>query len=560
MKKLFYVLGLMFVTLTLSNCAKNEVDVILPEDKPNFHIVAKTDNMTRTTLDATNYTIAWTDSDQLNVFYRQTSSSDAYSKATFTASATNYAGGNFDGTVTLTPEHNYDWYVMYPYNSYVTSCDGSTGSFKLGNQTQTGNNSTAHIGAADVMVGKHINTLSPNIALSHLGVLHKFTITNTESSDITIKSIKIDGGSVTVGGHYPINFTLDTPSLLTTTPSPAWTTTTLTVSSGSAIANGASAAFYMILPPFTIAKDNSLIFTVTDSNDKVCTLTKTVSAEGGLTFEAGKSYNANLDFAFDPVVTVSGTSVELANTAASTATFTVTSDTDWTASKSGSGYTFTPSSGTASSDPVTITVTASNAGGSSLAELGAITIIAGNTSKSVTVKQAGSAAATVIWEDDFSTITAGSTTALSSLLGSKSGFSGSYSELANVYPNNDNATGGSLKLGSSGKKGTITTPKLTNVVGTQNLRVTFKASYWNGTSESKTLTITVNGGGMSSTSTITLANMATTNTVNGGNSDANFGECEFTITGATPTTTITIAATNASKNRFYFDDLKITTN
>ena len=107
---------------------------------------------------------------------------------------------------------------------------------------------------------------------------------------------------------------------------------------------------------------------------------------------------------------------------------------------------------------------------------------------------------------------------------------------ANAY-----GAGGAAKFGTSSKKGSATTPAL-NFTGTATL--TFKAGAWNNGSEGTNLELSMTGGTLSTTS-VTLVKGAWT-------------EYEVTITNATAGAKITIAAKNASKNRFFLDDVKIT--
>ena len=100
--------------------------------------------------------------------------------------------------------------------------------------------------------------------------------------------------------------------------------------------------------------------------------------------------------------------------------------------------------------------------------------------------------------------------------------------------------GGSAKFGTSSKKGKATTPAL-KVTGTATL--TFKAGAWNNGSEGTTLNLSMTGGTLSVKS-VTLTKAAWT-------------EYEVTITDATEGAQITFEAKNASKNRFFLDDIMI---
>ena len=99
-----------------------------------------------------------------------------------------------------------------------------------------------------------------------------------------------------------------------------------------------------------------------------------------------------------------------------------------------------------------------------------------------------------------------------------------------------------IKLGASKKKGVVTTPKL-GVTGDAELR--FKAGAWQG--DGKTINITINNGGTLSASSVTLVNEA-------------FSDYTINISDATPESTITFSAKNASDNRFFLDEVEVYTN
>ena len=101
-----------------------------------------------------------------------------------------------------------------------------------------------------------------------------------------------------------------------------------------------------------------------------------------------------------------------------------------------------------------------------------------------------------------------------------------------------------IKLGSASKKGSATTPALTQLSGDATL--SFKAAAWNGNSESTTLKLTISGGGTLTLTSVTLVKGAWTT-------------YEVQITDGTPSSTITFAAANTSNNRFFLDEVKITT-
>ena len=101
-----------------------------------------------------------------------------------------------------------------------------------------------------------------------------------------------------------------------------------------------------------------------------------------------------------------------------------------------------------------------------------------------------------------------------------------------------------IKLGSGSKKGSATTPALTQLSGDATL--SFKAAAWNGNTESTTLKLSISGGGTLTQTSVTLVKGAWTT-------------YEVQIKDGTPSSKITFEAANASNNRFFLDEVIITT-
>ncbi len=86
------------------------------------------------------------------------------------------------------------------------------------------------------------------------------------------------------------------------------------------------------------------------------------------------------------VLTVSKTSIDLGYAADAAATFEVFANNAWTLATTGSGFTVSPSSGAANTTTV-VTVTASAAGGEQDADLGSITVTAGDKTETIAISQ-----------------------------------------------------------------------------------------------------------------------------------------------------------------------------
>ena len=103
---------------------------------------------------------------------------------------------------------------------------------------------------------------------------------------------------------------------------------------------------------------------------------------------------------------------------------------------------------------------------------------------------------------------------------------------------------GAAKFGASKKSGSATTPSLTVSSGS-SYTLSFNAAPWS--NESTTMTVTVTGGTINSSSTATTGTMTT----------GQWNNYEYTIVASSTSMTI---AFSASKNRFFLDEVSITAN
>ena len=110
-----------------------------------------------------------------------------------------------------------------------------------------------------------------------------------------------------------------------------------------------------------------------------------------------------------------------------------------------------------------------------------------------------------------------------------------------VFSNGSGASA-CAKFGTGSSKGSAKTPAL-GAAGA--LSLSFKAGAWNGSSEGTTLKLSVSAGNIDKSS-VTLTKGA-------------FNTYTATITNATAETTITFEAANSSNNRFFLDDVVVTT-
>ena len=291
-KSFVYAAGLMCLALSITDCQKELVDQTTPASEPNFELFARpvTTKTANNDLDT-----KWVAEDAINVFHAEAGSTEYVSDGKFTVK--DIETGRFDGTVkTLDADKSYDWYAFYPYTSQITTPgDREVGWVTVGgtSQTQTGNGSRAHLaGESCPLYGIASNVASdkvPSIVMNHLTSVIKVSVTNNSGEDLTVSSVSFTGTEDIVGTYY-INFADSPVAYKSSGDKYVSSTASLTVSGGTAIANGASADFYIALKPFT-AKTGSTLKLAVNGYEKTRTLDKDI------TFTAGhiKPLNFNYD-------------------------------------------------------------------------------------------------------------------------------------------------------------------------------------------------------------------------------------------------------------------------
>ena len=303
MKKFILSLGLILMALNLTNCAKFEEATPAVETKGDFVIYASTD--TRTANDGLN--TVWSIGDDMSVFHAVTNGTTYTKDGQFKLQ--DVASGQFLGNVngTLDAEKVYDWYAMYPYSSYVPGpANTGSGFMTIGcsasaTQTQTGNNSMAHVAGKNYpLVGKAYAVpanQSPALAMTHVATLLEFEVTNSLDEAITVSNIKFTAPSYLVGTFY-IDFD-DISKISAASSGSSYTskTATLIVKNGEAIEAGESAKFYLPVAPFEAAANAKLSIEVNvTAGEKVGMLAKEITLANATSFVAGKIKNVKVNY------------------------------------------------------------------------------------------------------------------------------------------------------------------------------------------------------------------------------------------------------------------------
>lgn len=303
MKKFILSLGLILMALNLTNCAKFEEATPAVETKGDFVIYASTE--TRTANDGLN--TVWSTGDDMSVFHAVTDGKTYTKDGQFKLQ--DVATGQFLGSVsgTLDAQEEYDWYAMYPYSSYVPGpANTGSGYMTIGcsasaTQTQTGNNSMAHVAGKNYpLVGKAYAVpanQSPALAMTHVATLLEFEVTNSLEEAITVSNITFTAPTAIVGTFY-IDFT-DISKISAESSGANYTskTATLIVKNGEAIEAGKSAKFYLPVAPFTANANAKLAIEVNvTSGEKVGMLAKDITLANETAFNAGKIRNIKVNY------------------------------------------------------------------------------------------------------------------------------------------------------------------------------------------------------------------------------------------------------------------------
>lgn len=292
----------MAVALTLFNDCSKEEAVEIPETEGNpFALVATPES--RTVNEGLN--TVWAENDGVNVFHAVAGTTAYTSDGEFTIAAADIEAGKFTGKLGgALNEAAYDWYMFYPYSEYITTpANTSSGYMAIGSkatdsQTQTGNNSMAHIAGENYpLYGKAVGVAAvavPSITMHQAAALVAVNVTNpaTASDAITVSTVELTAPEDIVGTYY-IDFASDKVVYTPSNTKYVSNTAKLNVENGTALNPGESAKFYLGVKPFEL-NNGALTIKVTDG--KGMTYEKTTE---GLTasFTSGKIKTVNFELA-----------------------------------------------------------------------------------------------------------------------------------------------------------------------------------------------------------------------------------------------------------------------
>lgn len=303
MKKLLLFAGLA-AAFAIVGCNKQETDYAGNDGKFTIRLATPE---TKTTNDG--LSTKWAEGDALTVFYAKAGTTDYSENNKFEISSPEDGVANADITLA---SGSYDWYAFYPYNQYFATPandnDNPARTYIGGRsdraQTQAGYNSMEHVAGSNVPVYGVVKGVSstndPVIQMKHIASVAEIVVTNKSGKAVTITGVDFSAPEgVDIVGQYNISF--DATPTFTKYQDYQSNTAKLTVSDGTALANGASAKFYLVVKPFQ-AKELTVKVT-TDAGSQE----KSVSLSSAASFQAGHIKTLNVPF--DKAETVTSSTI-----------------------------------------------------------------------------------------------------------------------------------------------------------------------------------------------------------------------------------------------------------
>lgn len=276
MKKIMLALGLMFATLTLTNCSQEFDENITPDNAQKTFAVTANIPATRTSIDGME--TSWVAGDKIALFYN-----DNYA-GIYTNSAADL--DRFEGTEpTLDDTTAYTWYALYPANFKESS--GSITDYNSGRKPtntaydnvgyqsvdQDGYNSTAHVcNDKAPLWGKtttEAGTTSVSFTMKHLCSMLAIEVTNAQSEEIIITGASFTSDKHDFVGTYNLNLTGDEVGYTASGASYVFQTASVNVKNGATLKNGEKATLYLPIKPFSTTENEKLTLAVQTNKGNV---------------------------------------------------------------------------------------------------------------------------------------------------------------------------------------------------------------------------------------------------------------------------------------------------
>lgn len=284
----------MTAALCLVGCNK-EADVKGLDGRPAEIILSSIDTRTVNDGMSTN----WVVGDALNVFVAPAGSTEYSANAKFEVDDAdkNHAAG----TAELTADA-YDWYLLYPYDSHVTTpANTKSGYLPVGCksnavQTQAGLNSMAHLAGANLPVYGVVKNVprdeAPVVSMKHVSSVVAVNVTNATAAPVQVDEITFTAPTDIVGTYY-IDFSGDELAFKGSGNNYVSSSATLSVTGDETIAAGASAKFYLAVKPFKAQAGDELAVKV-HAGDLV--FEKKISLPSAVEFKSGVIKQLNISY------------------------------------------------------------------------------------------------------------------------------------------------------------------------------------------------------------------------------------------------------------------------
>lgn len=298
MKKSFILMSLVLGALALTSCNNSDIESI--NKKGTFSFTVNTD--TRAGIDGMN--VVWQAGDKIALGAALPGETEV------TAKPFEWVSGNtFSADTAYDATKTYDFYAVYPSvggKSYTPSREQNPNAYSK--YINFGKKSLTQVGQSMDSVMAYApmygtaSAQSPEnlcITLHHAAALLDFEILNAMNSPVTIKSFKMEtpAGCPFCGTYY---LSYD-GSLKPSGENYVYNYSEVTVKDAAAIGN--SFHIYMPVAPFSLPAGSEVKFTITSTDNKVCTVIKTLS--NGVEFTAGTVNRQQLTFDASSDVTYS---------------------------------------------------------------------------------------------------------------------------------------------------------------------------------------------------------------------------------------------------------------
>ena len=289
MKKYFFF-ALTAAMMSFAGCQEKELEAPVNPNQggSTFELVADI-AQTKTTLDATDYSVEWETGD---IVYLVTSDGtwgapyvDKDNTNLETIAEFVYADGRFTSDAAITAGE-YTFKAMYAHESQKSYHRGESSTHKLqSTQTQDCANPTAHIKGNDALVGMFTAyvpaTDKQAVTMSHLYTLMQVNVRNSTGASVDVTKFEMTAAGADLAGVFNVDF----KNTAITTKSSASSTITVNVTGGNVDAGQALPVYFVMAPLSDYTGD--VTFKVTAADGK--TYTKTI-AVSNLDFNAG-AYN-----------------------------------------------------------------------------------------------------------------------------------------------------------------------------------------------------------------------------------------------------------------------------